>query len=190
MIAQLDLWSTAAPVAPAPSTIPPPLPAIDWLQRARDLLHSIGCHVLADSVEVLWNPRMRTTAGLADYRHTRVTLNPRIRPFGEAEIDRTLRHELAHLVARSRSRRRIEPHGPEWRHACRDLGLHDETRCHDLPLPRREIARRHLYRCPACGLEIPRVRPIRRRVACLPCCRAHAGGRYDDRFRLAKVPAR
>jgi predicted SprT family Zn-dependent metalloprotease len=40
------------------------------------------------------------------------------------EIDRTLRHELAHLLAQFRvGRRRIAPHGPEWRIACRDLGI-------------------------------------------------------------------
>lgn len=163
---------------------------IDWQQRARELLRSVDCAKLAERVEVAWNPRMRSTAGLADFRGARVILNPRLREFGEGEIDRTLRHELAHLVARSRKRwGRMAPHGPEWRQACMDLGLVDETRCHTLPLPRRQIARRHLYRCGACGQEIRRVRPIRRRVACLACCRAHGDGRYDERFRLVKVPA-
>ena len=37
------------------------------------------------------------------------------------EVDRTLRHELAHLLAQWRvGRRRIAPHGKEWRQACRD----------------------------------------------------------------------
>src|SRR6266446_8423633 len=50
------------------------------------------------------------------------------------EVDRTLRHELAHLLAQFRvGRRRIAPHGPEWREACRDLGIADEARCHNLP---------------------------------------------------------
>src|ERR1700687_2873461 len=40
------------------------------------------------------------------------------------EIERTLRHELAHLLAQFRvGRRRIAPHGAEWRRACRDLGI-------------------------------------------------------------------
>src|ERR1700730_17806348 len=50
------------------------------------------------------------------------------------EIDRTLRHELAHLLAQFRAgRRRISPHGEEWRQACHDLGIGDEVRCHNLP---------------------------------------------------------
>src|SRR5207237_3228502 len=42
------------------------------------------------------------------------------------EIERTLRHELAHLLAQWRNgRRRIAPHGSEWSRACRALGLGD-----------------------------------------------------------------
>ena len=86
----------------------------------------------------------------------------------------TLIHELAHLLAHERAgRRRIAPHGAEWRRACSDLGLTDEKRTHDLPLPRRVIARRHHYRCPSCGTAIARVQPLRRGSACLCCCRAH-----------------
>jgi predicted SprT family Zn-dependent metalloprotease len=99
-----------------------------------------------------------------------------------------LKHELAHLLAHHRAgRRRISPHGPEWRKACTDLGLSDEKRCHTLPLPRREVPKRHLYQCPACGMAVHRVRPIQRPSACLPCCRKHNGGRYDERFRFVKL---
>ena len=107
---------------------------------------------------------------------------------GHAEVDRTLRHELAHLVAHLRSSgRRIDPHGAEWRKACTDLGIPGESRCHTLPFTTRQIQRKYLYQCPACGVEVPRVRKFRRAVACYACCRKHTGGRYDDRFRLKKV---
>jgi predicted SprT family Zn-dependent metalloprotease len=115
-------------------------------------------------------------------------MNPKLLQFGMEEVDKTLRHELAHLVARARAgRRRIEPHGPEWRQACRDLGLADEKRCHDLPLPRTRQRIRHRYRCPQCRRDYDRVRPFRRAVACFECCRAHSRGTYDERFRLLKV---
>ena len=71
-----------------------------------------------------------------------------------------------------------------------ELGLPGEKRCHDLPLPRRKLERRHVYRCPHCKLEVPRVKPLRRKSACLACCRAHAGGSYDERFRLVKLLAK
>jgi predicted SprT family Zn-dependent metalloprotease len=107
------------------------------------------------------------------------------RPMLRDEIDRTLRHEVAHLLAQWRvGRRRIAPHGEEWRQACRDLGIADEARCHNLPFSTKKYSRRYLYRCPNCKEEFPRVRRIRRAIACLACCRAHNRGEFDPRFRL------
>ena len=158
------------------------------LDEARAVLRAVGATALAERVRVEWNSRMRTTAGLAFPGRSLVRLNPKLREFGDAEIRRTLLHELAHLLAHERAgRRRIAPHGAEWRRACCDLGLPDEKRTHDLPLPRRKVARRHHYRCPACGTGIARVRPLRRGSACLSCCRAHNRGRYDARFRFERI---
>jgi SprT protein len=105
------------------------------------------------------------------------------------EIDRTLRHELAHLLAqfREKRRRRIASHGPEWRRACCDLGIADEARCHNLPFATKAYAVRFVYRCPNCEQKFPRVRRIRRSVACLACCRAQNGGQFDPRFRLRLI---
>jgi SprT protein len=144
---------------------------------------------LAARITLHWHARLRTTAGLARLDCAVILLNPRLLAFPE-ELTRTFLHELAHLVAHARHPRRlIDPHGPEWRQACRDLGLNGEKRCHTLPLatPRR-IERRHHYHCPHCRREVARVRPFRRAEACLACCRTEAGGRYDRRFRF--VPGR
>jgi SprT protein len=112
-------------------------------------------------------------------------LNPRLHEHGGDEIDRTLRHELAHLLAQFRAgRRRILPHGPEWRAACGDLGIGDEGRCHHLPFPVSPRARRYVYKCPNCQRDFPRVRRIKRAVACLACCRAHNRGKFATKFRL------
>jgi len=196
---QLDfiaaLEGLIAPFRPRPEPAAPRQAAVlagaalpDLEETARTLLRGIGCQTLAKEVHVRWHSRLRTTAGQAYYAKCLVRLNPKLMQFGMEEVDTTLRHELAHLVARSRAgRRRIEPHGPEWRQACRDLGLADEKRCHDLPLPRTRQRARHRYHCPHCRRDYDRVRPFRRAVACLECCRAHARGRYDERFRLAKV---
>ena len=101
------------------------------------------------------------------------------------EIDRTLRHELAHLLAQWRiGRRRIAPHGAEWRQACCALGIADEARCHNLPFASKSFPSRYVYRCPNCKQEFPRVRRIRRAIACLVCCRKHNRGEFDPRFRL------
>jgi len=104
------------------------------------------------------------------------------------EIDRTLRHELAHLLAQFRAgRRRIAPHGAEWRAACRDLDIADEARCHGLPFATKAYPVRFVYRCPNCREKFPRVRRIRRAIACLACCRKHNGGDFDPRFRLKPI---
>ncbi len=164
--------------------------AVELEETARTLLRTLGCDGLATRVRVRWNARMRSTAGTAHSGKSLITLNPRLRDFGDAEIDRTLRHELAHLLAHHRAgRRRISPHGREWQQACHDLGLTDEKRCHDLPLPRRQISARHFYRCPHCAVELRRVRPLRSKSACLACCRQHSDGRYAERFRFVKVSA-
>jgi predicted SprT family Zn-dependent metalloprotease len=152
---------------------------------ARELLRSLGAKRIAAEIRVEWNPRLKTAAGRADYRQKLISLNPRLTEHPE-EIDRTLRHELAHILAqfREKSRRRISPHGPEWQEACRDLGIADEKRCHTLPFPARRYAPRFIYRCPNCRRDFPRVRKIKRTVACLACCRAHNGSEFDRRFRL------
>lgn len=150
---------------------------------ANQLLTAAGCRGL--KVSVCWNPGLRTTAGLAIWRERRIVLNPKLVEFSAGEVQRTLRHELAHLLAQHRAgRSRIEAHGPEWRAACADLGIPNEPRCHNLPFKRRKIGRKHFYACPACSTVLARVRPIRRRVACVKCCRKHNGGAYDERFRF------
>ena len=154
------------------------------LQTARELLRSLGATRIATELRVEWNSRLKTAAGRADYRQKLISLNPRLVAHPE-EIDRTLRHELAHILAEFRAgRRRISPHGPEWQQACHDLGIADEKRFHTLPFPAKRYAPRFIYRCPNCRRDLPRVRKIKRTVACLACCRAHNRGEFDVRFRL------
>ncbi len=159
----------------------------DLQLQARELLRSNGAGRIATELRVEWNPRLKTAAGRADYHEKLISLNPRLIEH-PTEIDRTLRHELAHILAQFRSgRRKISAHGNEWRQACVDLGIGDEKRCHNLPFPARTYAARFVYRCPNCHQEFPRVRRVRRAVACLPCCRKHNGGDFDPRFRLQLV---
>ena len=168
--------------------------------QARELLRRFGFN---ERVRVEWNPRLKTCAGRADYRQKLISLNPRLREVAAisiqthfncadvtiresrivkesrvstvmSETERTLRHELAHFLAQFRAgRRRILPHGIEWREACRDLGIADEARCHNLPFASKAYPPRFIYHCPNCREEFPRVRRVRRAVACLACCRKH-----------------
>jgi len=145
------------------------------LQTARELLRSLGAKRIATELRVEWNSRLKTAAGRADHRQKLISLNPRLVEY-PAEIDRTLRHELAHILAQFRAeRRRISTHGSEWQQACRDLGIAGEKRCHTLPFPAKRYTPRFIYRCANCRRDFPRVRKIKRTVACLACCRAHNG---------------
>jgi SprT protein len=159
----------------------------DLETTARQLLRSLGAKRIATALRVEWNSRLTTAAGRTDYRHKLISLNPRLVAQPE-EIERTLRHELAHILAQFRAgARRISPHGREWQQACRDLGIADEKRCHTLPFPAKRYAPRFIYRCPNCRRDFPRVRKIKRTVACLACCRAHNGGEFDPQFCLKLV---
>ncbi len=159
----------------------------DLERQARELLRTNGANRIAMELRVEWNSRLKTAAGRADCRQKLISLNPRLLEH-PAEIDRTLRHELAHLLAQFRAdRRRVLPHGEEWQEACRDLGIADEKRCHNLPFPVSERTRRFLYKCPNCQRDFPYTRRIKRAVACLACCRAHNGGEFDSRFRLKLI---
>jgi SprT protein len=165
-------------------------------EKSKNLLRELGAAKLAREIRVEWNPRLKTAAGRADFRQKLISLNPLLRDvragmaFNREEIDRTLRHELAHLLAQFRvGRRRIAPHGPEWRQACCDLGIADEARCHILPFATKAYPVRFVYRCPNCREKFPRVRRVRRAIACLACCRKHNGGDFDPRFRLKLVTA-
>jgi predicted SprT family Zn-dependent metalloprotease len=174
-------------VAPGELIIEPAGETAVLLQTARDLLNTNGAAQIANDLRVEWNSRLKTAAGRADYHEKLISLNPRLSEF-PIEIDRTLRHELAHILAQFRvGRRKISPHGVEWQQACIDLGIADEKRCHNLPFPARTFAARFVYRCPNCHQEFPRVRRMRRAVACLACCRKHNSGHFDPRFRLKPI---
>lgn len=156
-------------------------------EQCRALLVGLGLDGAAKLVQVVWNPRLRSTAGYAKFPSWVIELNPKLRDF-EGQVDRTMKHELAHLVAYLRAgRRRIEPHGGEWQRACADLGIPNETARHTLPLPRREVRRNYAYSCPSCSIVVRRVRKFRRFTACSACCKKHSGGQYDSRFRFVLV---
>src|SRR4030095_15938090 len=136
----------------APSVVEKPPGRDSALEAlARDLLLRHGAATLAAQVRVEWSARLRTAAGRAESGAARVLLSRRLGAHGEAEIDRTLRHELAHLLAQFRAgRRRIAPHGMEWRRACVDLGIGGGARCHKFPFPLPRQPARFLYALPHC----------------------------------------
>ncbi|NOY00209.1 MAG: hypothetical protein GXP30_10805, partial [Verrucomicrobia bacterium] len=133
--------------------------------HVRKWLEPLYLRGLSERVKVKWNSRLQTTAGRAHYGEDSIELNPLLITISDvAEIERTLKHELAHLVAYERcgkiQRRQLQPHGSEWQEACDDLGISGEARCHELELPGRQMRRQFVYDCPACGDKIERVKRL------------------------------
>lgn len=156
-------------------------------RQAKEMLNHLGLFDGSTKVHVLWNPKLRSTAGYAKWPLWRIELNPKLNNF-PGEVDRTLKHELAHLIAYARAgKRRIEAHGVEWRQACVDLGIPNESARHSLPLPRTQQTKRWIYQCPQCLTKIERVRRFNRYCACLACCKKFNQGQYDPRFQLELV---
>lgn len=192
----------SAPKSAARESGPPPPPSPKHPDRGDDetltaeaasLALDLGLPRLAKKVIVAWNRRMRTAAGRAFFQTGRIELNPKLQELPETDREREIRntflHELAHLVSHARARgRKIRPHGPEWRQACRELGIPGEDRCHSLDFQPRRIRRRFAYECGHCGSVVERVRKLKRPVACYSCCREHNGGNYHPRFRLREKP--
>jgi len=146
-------------------------------------------------VSVFWNKKLRTTAGLfTKEKNKKIHLNTvlKVGKFRKHLLC-TLRHELAHILAYYRSGSKISFHGPEWRQACKDLGIPKEKRTHDLQIRGiiREIkvARKFFYRCPSCGEVDERVKPYKSPRACHKCVRKYRGKvEYHPRFRLLPMP--
>lgn len=171
-------------VARIPASSPHDSGMTVWCQEQAD---SFGLPELAKKVLVTWNPRMRTTAGRAWWPSRCIEINPKLKDFSEVVVWRTLKHEFAHLLAYERcGRRHIDPHGPEWRAACAELGIPEEQPYHTLPLKSRKMRRNYAYACPSCLTVITRVRPFTRAVACYSCCRKYNNGLYHSRFRLTR----
>ena len=155
-------------------------------EACTQLLHQLDMADLAGKVEVVWNSRMRSTAGRAFYKGSKIELNPKLKNISEEEVHRTLLHELAHLVAFHRYGTRIAPHGAEWKQACAELGIPGETATHKLPLPSRRMEKRWRYSCPVCGEGFDRVRRMKKAAGCYTCCKTKNGGYYTRKFRLVE----
>ena len=104
---------------------------------------------------VIWNTRLKTTAGRADYWANSIELNPRLKVEGPEAVYKTFIHELAHLVAGPGAK-----HGARWERICLHLGG-TGMRCHTYStMKRKQRADRVFATCDACGYELRRTRPL------------------------------
>ncbi len=154
----------------------------DLLEFSREKLAQINEPKVASLVSVVWNPRMRSSAGRAKLQLYLIEINPKLEKFGASEVWTTVLHELAHLVAWHRHAHR--GHGKPWREACIDLGIPNESVTHALPLPTRKQRKFWKYTCLHCAISFERTRRAKVRSACAKCCKKYNNGKYSNKFLL------
>jgi predicted SprT family Zn-dependent metalloprotease len=156
-------------------------------QKCIQWIKNLGIEGVPQDIQVRWNSRMTTTAGYARFPAFVIDLNPYLKKY-EEEVERTLKHELAHLLALARYGVKIEAHGAEWKYYCARLGISDETVRHRLQLgERRQVEKKYTYRCMNCKVEVKRVRKFKRYTACLSCCQKYNGGKYSSLYQFQLV---
>jgi len=99
----------------------------ELLLYAEDLLLRWQAHELLDQIEMRWNRRMRTRAGVAYLVSRRIELNPRLLAQNPEMVHECLAHELAHIVVYARHEKKARAHGKEWRALMRAVGFEPET---------------------------------------------------------------
>ena len=155
-------------------------PDLADLYRSLNSVHFDGA--LPDC-QLLWNPRLRTTAGRVDVRRRVIEISVVYHQnFGPGEVRDTLLHEMIHL---DQHRRRVRVgHSPEMKRIARRLGLRGLS-ARKVPS---QLSPRYRYQCPVCSRQVlRRIRIGRNRSACAHCCNRHNGGRWHRRFVLVPV---
>lgn len=132
----------------------------DVVKRKVQEIRAIGRERTGVDIDPIVTFEVRgTCAGKAFYLQNRVDFNETLlNREGERFVERTVVHEMAHLLAHKMAGfRRIAPHGTEWKRAMRILGAEDTARCHNYNLdgikgtyaPRTK----YVYACP-CGVQV------------------------------------
>jgi predicted SprT family Zn-dependent metalloprotease len=128
--------------------------------------------------ELIWNGRLRVTAGIAYYRKGAIALSSKVL-VTEEKLENTLKHEYAHLLAVHRHGRRGAGHGTPWRQAMKDLGIEPKV-THAYEVPRNKPRQAVSYECARCGVSFTRKRR-------LPQTRKYVHARCGGDLRLKSV---
>lgn len=108
---------------------------------------------------LVWK-NLRVSAGLARYHDKTIVLSARILTTFE-RLERTLKHEYAHLMAVARHGRKAANHGPHWQAAMIELGCEPVVR-HTYEVQRNERRQEVGYRCKGCGTLVTRTKRLPR----------------------------
>ncbi len=108
------------------------------------------------SAHVFWRA-YRVSAGMAYCSRGKIGLSTTVL-HTPRQVEETLVHEYAHLLAFSRHGRKSVGHGPLWQEAMADLGAKPEVRHRYKTVKRNQARQEILYRCDRCGCEFSRTR--------------------------------
>jgi len=155
------------------------------LERVFDEINQRHFDGFLDRPVLRWNSRLRSSAGRF-FPGSRTWLQQRppiieIASYlqqesqAEALIRDTMAHEMIHYWLWVR--RRPYGHTDEFWVRMKQMGV---SRYNPVPKTR---PYRYVYQCISCRTQFPARRKLGP-LACAKCCKAHAGGRYDARFRL------
>lgn len=112
-----------------------------------------GAPGLAECVAISFSPRMKKSLGRTLAGSGKINLHAGLLSAPRRFLLQVLCHESAHVAVVLLTRRRKQPHGPEWRKLVETAGYKPSLRmaCRWLKTPvTRPINRRQGYRCPIC----------------------------------------
>lgn len=114
-----------------------------------------------------------SVAGRAYYYEHMINLNSiLLSENGQKFIDRTVAHEVAHLIAYRVYGNRIRPHGREWASVMHTFGL-EASRCHNYDVTRTRRGKSYAYKCDCRVYQLSSIRHKRAldgtRYSCKSC---------------------
>jgi predicted SprT family Zn-dependent metalloprotease len=155
------------------------------LNELFERINSVHFDAFLEAPLLRWNSRLRSSAGRfvpgsrRFFREAPAAIEVASylleETNGLALVADTLAHEMIHYWLWVR--RRPYGHTAEFMAKMRLMGV---SRYNTVP---RQRPPRYAYRCPACETEFLARRKLGI-LACARCCKTHANGRYDARFKL------
>jgi predicted SprT family Zn-dependent metalloprotease len=147
-----------------PRPRPSERPTAALARLARAMARRLGRDRGLTALEVVFNRRLRSSAGRVDFGARRIELNPRLLDRNPRELVPTLAHELCHLLAGARA-----GHGSRWKRTMVELGF-EPVACHRLDVAGLALRRRSWrWLCPRCGESYERGHRRAHRYACGRC---------------------
>ena len=140
------------------------------LALAADQLLADLCqkHPMGNRPAIQWRG-YRVSAGMAYFKTGIIGLSHLVIK-DQQQLEDTLKHEYAHLLAYHRHGRKAIGHGEHWKQAMLELGLKPKV-CHNYTVQRNERRQEVGYLCQRCGKTLVRARklPKKRRYVHVGC---------------------